>query len=69
MKSDILTRLRITWYSDDYGVSKEEMCNERNKEAMTAAQEIERLRVALKEAKASNTLYLSRLQEHEAREQ
>jgi hypothetical protein len=34
-----------------------------------AAQEIERLRVELKEAKARNTLYLSRLQEHEAREQ
>jgi hypothetical protein len=44
MKSDILARLRITWCSDDYGVSKEEMCNERNNEAMTAAQEIERLR-------------------------
>jgi hypothetical protein len=34
-----------------------------------AAQEIERLRTELKEAKARNTLYLSRLQEHEAREQ
>ena len=34
-----------------------------------AAEEIERLRVELKEAKARNTLYLSRLQEHEAREQ
>ena len=34
-----------------------------------AAEEIERLRAELKEAKARNTLYLSRLQEHEAREQ
>lgn len=36
---------------------------------LAAADEIERLRAELKEAKARNTLYLSRLQEHEAREQ
>ena len=43
---------------------------------LAAADEIERqteiivtLRQELKEAKARNTLYLSRLQEHEAREQ
>jgi len=69
MKSDILTLLRIPWYSDDYGVSKDDLCNERNKQATTAAHEIERLRTELKDAKARNTLYLSRLQEHEAREQ
>ena len=35
---------------------------------LAAADEIERLRTELKEAKARNTMYLSKIQEHEARE-
>ena len=42
--SDIVKRLRQTWWSDDYGVSKDDLCDARNEEAANAADEIERLR-------------------------
>lgn len=41
---DIVTRLRQTWYGDDYAISKEDHCYLRNMEAQAAADEIERLR-------------------------
>ena len=41
---DIVKRLRQTWWSDDYGVSKDDLCDARNEEAAAAADEIELLR-------------------------
>ena len=38
------------------------------KVVLSAADEIERLRAELKEAKARNTMYLSKIQEYEVRE-
>ncbi len=42
---EIVKRLRKRWWTDDYGLSKDDICSERNKEALEAADEIERLRV------------------------
>ena len=39
-----------------------------NHDSSEAAEEIERLRAELKEAKARNTMYLSKIQEYEVRE-
>ena len=56
--TDIVTRLRAVFYNDR---SVELMNRE-------AADEIERLRAELKDAKARNTMYLSKIQEYEVRE-
>ena len=83
-KPDIITRLR-EWYwypsktaheaADEIERLRKER-DEANRHADQYAQrnavlvvEIDKVRQELKEAKARNTLYLSRLQEHEAREQ
>ena len=50
---DIVKRLRQTWWSDDYGVSKDDLCDARNEEAAAAAAEIERLRAERDEVRQS----------------
>lgn len=72
---------RIAWLNGAFEASDqiERLREERDKANRHADQyaqrnavlvvEIDKVRQELKEAKARNTLYLSRLQEHEAREQ
>lgn len=80
---DITKQLRECWYSDDYGYTKDDLCNARNAEAKTAAQEIEKLREIIlrqdnemsnlrqrnSDLRERNTRLLSQIQEMEAREQ
>jgi hypothetical protein len=49
--TDILKLLGQTWYADDYGVSKEDVCIERNQEAKAAADVIKHLIIQRDEAR------------------
>jgi hypothetical protein len=65
--TDIVVRLR-DWASTICTVRSSLPEGSKSKLARDAADEIERLRAELKDAKARNTMYLSKIQEYEVRE-
>lgn len=59
---DIITSLKTPWYSDDYGLSKDDVCEKRNTEARQAADEIERLRFERDKARLKVCLLSARIE-------
>jgi hypothetical protein len=61
---EIVKRLRKRWWTDDFGLSKDDICSERNKEALEAADEIERLRGERDEARRRLCVELLEVEGH-----